>query len=76
MKHYEKIAHKLILKFYKKFLKKFRKLKRIETFMLIQIKTSKITLQNYFHKIKIEENKSCECDEIKNMHHVLLQCLK
>ena len=75
-KRHERITHKLILKLHKKFLKKFRKLKRIEAFMLIQAKTSKIALRSYFHKIKVEENKFCECDEMKNVHHVLLQCLK
>ena len=75
-KRHEKTTHKLILKLHKKSLKKFRKLKRTETFMLIQIRTGKITLQNYLHKIKIEKSKFCECDEVKNVHHVLLQCSK
>ena len=44
--------------------------------MLIQVKTGKIALRSYFHKIKVKENKFCECDKMKNVHHVLLQCFK
>ena len=44
--------------------------------MLIQIKINKITLQSYFHKIKIEKNRFCEYDKVKNVHHLLLQCFK
>ena len=44
--------------------------------MLIQMRTSKIELLNYKHKIKQSNIKFCNCENVKNVQHVLLQCSK
>lgn len=44
--------------------------------MLVQIKIDKKILKSYLNRIEVEINKFCECEEMKNVQHVLLQCSK
>ena len=73
---HERVFYRLYDIFTKKNLKKFRNLKKFKISMLIQIKTNKIELLNYKHKIKQSNIKFCNCENVKNVQHVLLQCFK
>ena len=56
-------------------LTKFVELNKAQSFMLIQARTMNISLNNYFHRMKISNIKHCECDlEVENTNHVLLHC--
>ena len=44
--------------------------------MLIQMRTGKIGLNNYLHRIKASDTKLCFCGNTENVYHVLLQCPK
>ena len=70
------ITKKLIKKFYKKILIKYEKFKRAEISIFIQLHIRKIVFQNYLHDIKVFDFKRCQCDDVENKMHVLLQCFK
>ena len=70
------ITKNLIKKFHKKILIKYEKFKRVEVSVFIQLRTKKIVLQNYLHDIKMLNIKHCQCDNVENKMHVLLQYFK
>jgi hypothetical protein len=73
----ERITHRIIKKLIKNVLKKFKKMTCLESAILIQTRTDKIELRNYFHKIKTTESSKCSCKARKQtMHHTLLKCSK
>ena len=50
---------------------------RFESSVIIQIKTEKIELQNYLHRIKIKKLFQCLCEYKKQtILHTLLKCFK
>ena len=55
-------------------LKIFKNIKKVQISILIQLKIEKINLRSYLHKIERAKIKKYDCDEIKNIQHVLLQC--
>jgi hypothetical protein len=73
----ERIIHRIIKKFIKNVFKKFKRMTRFESFVIVQIRTDKIELKNYFHKIEAIESSKCFCEVRKQtMHHTLLKCSK
>ena len=73
---HERTFYKLCECFTKKNLDKFKNLKRFQTFVLVQFRIEKINLINYQYKIEKTNSKRYNCDEMKNVQHVLLQCFK
>ncbi len=50
---------------------------RLESAIIVQARTNKIELKDYFHKIEATESSKCSCDVRKQtMHHTLLKCSK
>jgi hypothetical protein len=73
----EKITHRIIKKLIKNVFKKFKKMTRFESVIIVQTRTKKIELRNYFHKIKTIEFSKCSCEvRRQTMHHTLLKCSK
>jgi hypothetical protein len=73
----EKIIHRIIKKLIKNVLKKFKKMTRFESAVIVQIRTNKIELRDYLHKIKMTEFSRCSCEARRQtMHHTLLKCSK
>ncbi len=73
----EKIIHRIIKKLIKNVLKKFKKMTRLESAVIVQIRTNKIELKDYLHKIETTESSRCSCDARRQtMHHTLLKCSK
>jgi hypothetical protein len=73
----ERITHRIIKKLIKNVLKKFKKMTRLESAVIVQTRTNKIELKDYFHKIKTTEFSRCSCEVRKQtMHHTLLKCSK
>jgi hypothetical protein len=73
----ERIIHRIIKKLIKNVLKKFKKMTRFESAVIVQIRTNKIELRNYLHKIKTIKFSRCSCDvRRQTMHHTLLKCSK
>ncbi len=73
----ERIFHWIIKKLIKNILTKFKKMTRFESAIIVQTRTNKIELRNYFHKIKTIEFSKCSCKVKKQtMHHTLLKCSK
>jgi hypothetical protein len=73
----ERITHRIIKKFIKNVLKKIKKMTRLENAVIVQIRTNKIELKNYLHKIKTIESSRCFCEVRRQMmHHTLLKCSK
>jgi hypothetical protein len=73
----ERIIHRIIKKFIKNVFKKFKKMTRFESVVIVQTRTNKIELKNYFHKIETTEFSRCSCDARRQtMHHTLLKCSK
>ena len=70
------ITKNLIKKFHKKILIKYEEFRRAEISIFIQFCTEKIALQNYLHDIKVLNIKRCQCDNVENRMHVLLQCFR
>ena len=70
------ITKNLIKKFHKRILIKYEGLRRAEVSIFIQFRTEKIVFQNYLHDIKTSDIKRCQCDDVENKMHVLLQCFK
>jgi hypothetical protein len=73
----EKIINQIIKKLIKNVLKKFKKMTRFENAIIVQIRTNKIELRDYLHKIEAVESSRCSCEARRQtMHHTLLKCLK
>jgi hypothetical protein len=73
----KKITHRIIKKLIKNVLKKFKRMTRFENVIIVQIRTNKIELKNYLHKIKTIEFSRCLCEALKQtLHHTLLKCSK
>jgi hypothetical protein len=73
----ERIIHRIIKKFIKNVLKKFKRMTRSKNAIIVQVRTNKIELRNYLHKIKTAEFSRCSCEARKQtMHHTLLKCSK
>jgi hypothetical protein len=73
----ERIIHRIIKKLIKNVLKKFKKMTRSKNAIIVQIRTNKIELKNYFHKIKTIEFSRCSCEvRRQTMHHTLLKSSK
>ena len=73
---HERTFYKLCECFTKRNLDKFKDLKRSQASVLVQFRIEKISLINYQYKIEKANSKRCNCDEVKNVQHVLLQCFK
>ena len=74
---HERIIYKIVKKSIKNVLKKFKHMTRFESSVIIQVKTEKIELRNYLHRIKIEESSQCSCEyRRQTILHTLLKCLK
>ena len=73
----EKTIHWLIKISIKKILKKFKQMTRSKNSMIVQIKTNKIKLKNYFFKIDVANFPKYPCEAKKQtMQHTLLECFK
>jgi hypothetical protein len=73
----ERIIHRIIKKLIKNVFKKFKKITRSKNAIIVQIRTNKIKLINYLHKIKMIKSSRCSCEVRKQMmHHTLLKCSK
>ncbi len=73
----ERIIHRIVKKLIKNVLKKFKKMTRFENAIIVQIRTDKIELKNYLHKINAIESSRCSCEARKQtMYHTLLKCSK
>ncbi len=73
----ERITHRIIKKLIKNVLKKFKRMTRFENAIIVQIRTDKIELRNYLHKIEAIEFSRCSCEvRRQTMHHTLLKCSK
>ena len=74
---HERIIYKIVKKSIKNVLKKFKHMTRFESSVIIQIKTKKIELRDYLHRIKIEKSFQCSCEYRKQtILHTLLKCFK
>jgi hypothetical protein len=73
----ERIIHRIIKKLIKNVLKKFKRMTRLESSVIVQIRTNKIELRDYLHKIETIEFSRCLCEvRRQTMHHTLLKCSK
>jgi hypothetical protein len=73
----ERITHRIIKKLIKDVLKKFKRMTRFESAVIVQIRTNKIELRDYLHKIETIEFSRCSCEARRQtMHHTLLKCSK
>ncbi len=73
----ERITHRIIKKLIINVFKKFKRMTRFESAVIIQTRTNKIKLRDYFHKIKAAEFSKCSCEARKQtMHHTMLKCSK
>ena len=70
------VTKNLIKKPHKKILIKYEGLRRAEASVLIQFRTRKIAFQSYLHGIETSDIKRCQCGDVENKMHVLLQCLR
>ena len=74
---HEKIIYKIVKKSIKNVFRKFKHMTRFESSVIIQIKTKKIELRNYLHRIKIKKSFQCLCEYRKQtILHTLLKCLR
>ena len=74
---HERIIYKIVKKSIKNVLKKFKHMTRFENSVIIQIKTEKIELRDYLHRIEIEKSFQCSCEYRKQtILHTLLKCLR
>ena len=74
---HERIIYKIVKKSIKNVLRKFKHMTRLESSVIIQVRTEKIELRDYLHRIKIEESSQCSCEYRKQtILHTLLKCLK
>ena len=74
---HERIIYKIVKKSIKNVFKKFKYMTRFESSVIIQVKTKKIELRDYLHRIKIEESFQCSCEyKRQTILHTLLKCLK
>ena len=73
----EKTIYRLIKISIKKILKKFKQIIRLKNSMIVQIKTNKIKLKNYFFKINVANFSKCSCETKKQtMQHTLFECFE
>jgi hypothetical protein len=73
----KRITHRIIKKLIKNVLMKFKKMTRSRNAIIVQVRTNKIELKNYFHQIKTIESSRCLCKvRRQTMHHTLLKCSK
>jgi hypothetical protein len=73
----ERIIHRIIKKLIKNVLKKFKRMTRLESAIIVQIRTNKIELRDYFHKIETIEFSRCSCEvRRQTIYHTLLKCSK
>ncbi len=73
----ERIIHRIIKKLIKNVLKKLKRMTRSKNAIIVQARTDKIELRDYFHKIRAIEFSRCSCKaRRRTMHHTLLKCSK
>ena len=74
---HERIIYKIVKKSIKNVLRKFKHMTRLESSVIIQVRTEKIELRNYLHRIEVEESSQCSCEyRRQTILHTLLKCLK
>lgn len=71
-----KVLRRLVLQPNKTVLNKYRGLSRPLGTVLFQMRTGKIGLKNYLHRIGVEENNRCVCGSNQTVQHVLLNCTR
>ena len=73
----EKSIHWLIKASIKNVLKKFKQMIRSKNSIIVQIKTDKIELKNYFFKINVANSSKCSCETKKQtIQHTLFECFE
>ena len=74
---HERIIYKIVKKSIKNVLRKFKHMTRFESSVIIQVRTEKIELRDYLHRIEIEESSQCSCEyRRQTILHTLLKCLR
>ena len=74
---HEKIIYKIVKKSIKNVFKKLKHMIQFESSVIIQVKTEKIKLRDYLHRIKIKKSFQCLYEYKKQtILHTLLKCLK